>query len=35
VDTTVHLGYAAQEKLRARDTDVLFQKARWVWINTY
>lgn len=34
VDTTVHLGYAAQEKLRARDTDVLFQKAMAAALRT-
>jgi len=27
VDTTVHIGHAAAEKLRARDTDPLFQEA--------
>ena len=26
VDTTVHIGHAAAEKLRARDTDPLFQE---------
>lgn len=27
VESTVHIGYAAAEKIRARDTDSLFQKA--------